>query len=286
MADTSSGSRSIWRLEAPRAGAPPGRARLRAAARGLTSHDLVQSGGRSARPGASAPGDPSRYRPRDLPPTRGPVAARPTLRSTTGPGDLTQSQCRVDAVRASSAVAVAVSERGCAGPRPRATRVGPSVCNSAGCPRPPRGSCPVCGSPLRPGRLELGIRGAPRRCDRLAPIRAASAARIWWPPLSEVVGELNGGTSMWETVSTNQRLLMVPSHSSHEIRFIRRNRTHYLSIFRRPRPEAAARTHARFPTPRLLRIDKETRPGPMRTSAVRRSGSAAGGRSPSMEGAA
>ena len=205
MADTSSGSRSIWRLEAPRAGAPPGRARLRAAARGLTSHDLVQSGGRSARPGASAPGDPSRYRPRDLPPTRGPVAAWPTLRSTTGPGDLTQSQCRVDAVRASSAVAVAVSERGCAGPRPRATRVGPSVCNSAGCPRPPRGSCPVCGSPLRPGRLELGIRGAPRRCDRLAPIRAASAARIWWPPLSGSGGAHARSVSYTTAPSHRQR---------------------------------------------------------------------------------
>jgi hypothetical protein len=45
---------------------------------------------------------------------------------------------------------------------------------------------PTCGgrSPLRPGRLELGSRGAPRRGDRLAPIRATSAARIWWPPLS------------------------------------------------------------------------------------------------------
>jgi hypothetical protein len=44
----------------------------------------------------------------------------------------------------------------------------------------------------------------------------------------EVVGELNGGTSMWETVSTNQRLLMVPSQSSHKIRVIRRNGAHYL----------------------------------------------------------
>ena len=42
-----------------------------------------------------------------------------------------------------------------------------------------------CGSPLRPGRLELGSRGAPRRGDRLAPLRATSAARIWWPPLSD-----------------------------------------------------------------------------------------------------
>ena len=33
---------------------------------------------------------------------------------------------------------------------------------------------------------------------------------------------------MWETVSTNDLLLMVPSHSSHEIRLIRRNGAHYL----------------------------------------------------------
>ena len=33
---------------------------------------------------------------------------------------------------------------------------------------------------------------------------------------------------MWETVSTNDVLLMVPSHFSHEIRLIRRNGAHYL----------------------------------------------------------
>ena len=33
---------------------------------------------------------------------------------------------------------------------------------------------------------------------------------------------------MWETVSTNQGLLLVPSHSSHEIQLIRRNDAHYL----------------------------------------------------------
>ena len=32
--------------------------------------------------------------------------------------------------------------------------------------------------------MELGSRGAPRRGDRLAPLRATSAARMWWPPLS------------------------------------------------------------------------------------------------------
>ena len=44
----------------------------------------------------------------------------------------------------------------------------------------------------------------------------------------EVVGKLNAGTSMWETVSTNDVLSMVPSHFSHEIRLIRRNGAHYL----------------------------------------------------------
>src|ERR1035441_9621147 len=39
-------------------------------------------------------------------------------------------------------------------------------------------------SPLRLGRPEPGSRGDPRRGDRLAPIRATSAARIWWPVLS------------------------------------------------------------------------------------------------------
>ena len=48
-----------------------------------------------------------------------------------------------------------------------------------------RPACCSCRSPLRPGRLEFGSRGAPRRGDRLAPLRAMSAARIWWPPLSE-----------------------------------------------------------------------------------------------------
>ena len=47
-------------------------------------------------------------------------------------------------------------------------------------------------------------------------------------PCREVVGKLNAGTSMWETVSTNDLLLMVPSHFSHEIRLIRRNGAHYL----------------------------------------------------------
>ena len=33
---------------------------------------------------------------------------------------------------------------------------------------------------------------------------------------------------MWETVSTKRQLLMVPSHSSYEIRLMRRNGAHYL----------------------------------------------------------
>jgi hypothetical protein len=33
---------------------------------------------------------------------------------------------------------------------------------------------------------------------------------------------------MWETVSINHRLLMVLSHSSHEIRLNRRNGVYYL----------------------------------------------------------
>ena len=33
---------------------------------------------------------------------------------------------------------------------------------------------------------------------------------------------------MWETVSTNELLLMVPSHFGHVIRLIRRNSAHYL----------------------------------------------------------
>ena len=33
---------------------------------------------------------------------------------------------------------------------------------------------------------------------------------------------------MWETVTTNHGLLMVPSHSSHNIRLLRRNGAHYL----------------------------------------------------------
>lgn len=33
---------------------------------------------------------------------------------------------------------------------------------------------------------------------------------------------------MWETVSTNDLLLILPSHLSQEIRLIRRNGAHYL----------------------------------------------------------
>ena len=33
---------------------------------------------------------------------------------------------------------------------------------------------------------------------------------------------------MWEAVTTNHRLLIVPSHSSYEIRVIRRNGAYYL----------------------------------------------------------
>ena len=204
MADTSSGSRSIWRLEAPRAGAPPGRARLRAATRGLPPHDLVQSGGRSARPGASAPGDPSGYRPRDLPPTRGPVAARATLRSTTGSGDLTQSQRRGRRCEASSAVAAPVSERGCAGPRPGATRVeGPFVwagekfrsenrangCSCAGDQHADealafRGGCR---SKPRAARTRSNVRGG-----RCSPRSVGRSGRGWLPglPLARGDGEL------------------------------------------------------------------------------------------------
>ena len=47
-------------------------------------------------------------------------------------------------------------------------------------------------------------------------------------PCREVVGKLNAGTWMWETVSTKDMLWMVPSHFSHEIRLIRRNAAHYL----------------------------------------------------------
>jgi hypothetical protein len=44
----------------------------------------------------------------------------------------------------------------------------------------------------------------------------------------EVGGKLNAGTTMWETVSTHQGFLLVPSHSSHGIRLIRRNGANYL----------------------------------------------------------
>ena len=39
---------------------------------------------------------------------------------------------------------------------------------------------------------------------------------------------------MWEMVSTNHVLLIVPSHSNHEFRLIRRSGAHYLWLFRRP----------------------------------------------------
>ena len=73
-------------------------------------------------------------------------------------------------------------------------------------------------------RVMLRAGSAPVADDR-SPLGTARTALSEW---REVVGILNAGTSMWETVSTNDLLLMVPSHFSHEIRLIRRNGAHYL----------------------------------------------------------
>jgi hypothetical protein len=81
VAGTSRASRSTSPpLETPRAGAAPGRARLRGATRWFAACDLAPSANRPARPGPAAPRDPHRYRPCDLPPTRGSTATRRTLR--------------------------------------------------------------------------------------------------------------------------------------------------------------------------------------------------------------
>jgi hypothetical protein len=95
----------------------------------------------------------------------------------------------------------------------------------------------------------------------------------------EVVGKLAAGTSMWETVTSRRRLLMVPSHSSYEIRLIRRNGAHYLRIFRRPPTNAlvSASRSRRSPsrgstrrTPRRRQCDRRQSHIMPRTRALRR----------------
>ena len=95
----------------------------------------------------------------------------------------------------------------------------------------------------------------------------------------EVVGKLAAGTSMWETVTSRRRLLMVPSHSSYEIRLIRRNGAHYLRIFRRPPTNAlvSASRSRRSPsrgstrrTPRRRQCDRRQSHIMPRARALRR----------------
>ena len=62
---------------------------------------------------------------------------------------------------------------------------------------------------------ESEVRGAARAETR---VRTGITSVVPWLVVSEVVGILNAETSMWETVSTNDLLSMVPSHFSHEIR--------------------------------------------------------------------
>ena len=76
--------------------------------------------------------------------------------------------------------------------------------------------------------IDTALATGPRAGARNRPIGIVTSAATGRALCHEVVGKLNAGTSMWETVSTNDLLLMVPSHFSHEIRPIRRNGAHYL----------------------------------------------------------